>query len=237
MTELLYQKDSYLKEFDAKILEIKGNSILLDRTAFHPLSGGLDSDKGVIKYNGSEYNVVHVYLESEDSVWHDLGIASELGAGYIVKGVIDWERRYKIMKLHTASHILSSIMFNKYGALVTGGHIDDEHAKDDFSLESSERSIFEEAVGEVNKIIQKCLDVKIYFLDREEALKIPGVIKLAQRSPPNMKYLRIVDISGVDIQADGGPHVRNTGEIGGIVLEKVENKGRARKRLYYRLKE
>lgn len=237
MTELLYQKDSYLKEFKAKILEIKDNSILLDRTAFHPLSGGLDSDKGMIIYDGSNYNVVQAYFESEDNVWHVLDVKPEFGVGENVKGVIDWERRYKLMKLHTASHILSSIMFNRYGALVTGGHIDVFHAKDDFSLESSEKSIFEEVVNETNNVIRKCLDVKIYFLDREEALNIPGIVKLAQRMPPNVKFLRIVEIPGVDVQADGGPHVKNTGEIGEIVLERVENKGRGRKRIYYKLKE
>ncbi|MCX8189375.1 MAG: alanyl-tRNA editing protein AlaXM [Nitrososphaeria archaeon] len=237
LTELLYQKDSYLKEFKAKILEIKDNSILLDRTAFHPLSGGLDSDKGMIIYDGSNYNVVQAYFESEDNVWHVLDVKPEFGVGENVKGVIDWERRYKLMKLHTASHILSSIMFNRYGALVTGGHIDVFHAKDDFSLESSEKSIFEEVVNETNNVIRKCLDVKIYFLDREEALNIPGIVKLAQRMPPNVKFLRIVEIPGVDVQADGGPHVKNTGEIGEIVLEKVENKGRGRKRIYYKLKE
>ncbi|MEM3786821.1 MAG: alanyl-tRNA editing protein, partial [Nitrososphaeria archaeon] len=157
--------------------------------------------------------------------------------GKTVMGIIDWERRYRLMKLHTASHILSSIMFNKYGALITGGHIDVYHAKDDFSLESSERSIFEEVVEETNKVIKNCLDVKIYFLEREKALNIPGIIKLAQRTPPNIKFLRIVEIPGIDIQADGGPHVKNTREIGGIALEKVENKGRGRKRIYYKLKE
>lgn len=237
LTELLYQNDSYLKEFEAKILEIRANGILLDRTVFHPVSGGLDSDRGIIKYGKLEYNVVQAYFESEDNVWHILDGKPEFDVGKTVMGIIDWERRYRLMKLHTASHILSSIMFNKYGALITGGHIDVYHAKDDFSLESSERSIFEEVVEETNKVIKNCLDVKIYFLEREKALNIPGIIKLAQRTPPNIKFLRIVEIPGIDIQADGGPHVKNTREIGGIALEKVENKGRGRKRIYYKLKE
>lgn len=237
MTELLYQKDSYMKEFKAKILEIKGNSILLDRTVFHPLSGGLASDKGIIRYGCAECNVAQAYIEDEDNVWHVLEVRPEVYVGEVVEGVIDWERRYKLMKLHTASHIISSIMLNRHCALITGGHIDVFHAKDDFSLESSERSIFEEVVEETNKVIRKCLDVKIYFLDREEALNIPGIIKLAQRAPPNVKFLRIVEIPGIDVQADGGPHVKNTCEIGEIVLERVENKGKGRKRIYYKLKE
>ena len=236
LTELLYQIDSYLKEFDAKVIEVRGNSVMLDRTAFHPLSGGLDSDRGIIRYGSQEYNVLQASLESEEKVWHALDIVPKFNVGDKVVGLIDWDKRYKIMKLHTASHILSSIMFNRYGALITGGHIDAEHAKDDFNLQSSDKAVFEEAVEETNNIIQKGLDVKIYFLDRDEALKIPGVIKLAQRIPPNVRLLRIVEILGVDVQADGGPHVRNTREIGGIVLEKVENKGKGRKRIYYRLR-
>jgi len=236
LTELLYQIDSYLKEFDAKVIEIRGKSVMLDRTAFHPLSGGLDSDRGVIRCGSQEYNVLQVSLESEEKVWHELDVVPKFSVGDKVVGLIDWDKRYRMMKLHTASHILSSIMFNRYGALITGGHIDAEHARDDFSLQSSDKAVFEEAVEETNNIIQKGLDVKIYFLERDEALKIPGIIKLAQRTPPNVRLLRIVEILGVDIQADGGPHVRNTREIGGIVLEKVENKGKGRKRIYYRLR-
>jgi len=236
LTELLYQIDSYLKEFDAKVIEIRGKSVMLDRTAFHPLSGGLDSDRGVIRRGSQEYNVLQVSLESEEKVWHELDVVPKFSVGDKVVGLIDWDKRYRMMKLHTASHILSSIMFNRYGALITGGHIDAEHARDDFSLQSSDKAVFEEAVEETNNIIQKGLDVKIYFLERDEALKIPGIIKLAQRTPPNVRLLRIVEILGVDIQADGGPHVRNTREIGGIVLEKVENKGKGRKRIYYRLR-
>ncbi|MCL7399591.1 MAG: alanyl-tRNA editing protein [Thaumarchaeota archaeon] len=236
LTELLYQIDSYLKEFDAKVIEIRGKSVMLDRTAFHPLSGGLDSDRGVIRCSSQEYNVLQVSLESEEKVWHELDVVPKFSVGDKVVGLIDWDKRYRMMKLHTASHILSSIMFNRHGALITGGHIDAEHARDDFSLQSSDKAVFEEAVEETNNIIQKGLDVKIYFLERDEALKIPGIIKLAQRTPPNVRLLRIVEILGVDIQADGGPHVRNTREIGGIVLEKVENKGKGRKRIYYRLR-
>lgn len=237
LTELLYQRDSYLREFEARVLDVKGSSVLLDRTAFHPLSGGLDSDRGIIRFGSQQYNVVNAAFGPSEEVWHNLETAPDFTVGDVVSCEIDWDRRYKIMKLHTAAHILSSIMFNKYGALVTGGHIDDEHAKDDFSLQSTERAVFEDAVDEANRIIQKGVEVKIYFLERDEALKIPGVVKLAQRSPPNIKVLRIVEIPGVDVQADGGPHVKNTREIGGIVLEKVENKGKGRKRLYYRLRQ
>ncbi|MEM3509305.1 MAG: alanyl-tRNA editing protein, partial [Nitrososphaerota archaeon] len=146
---------------------------------------------------------------------------------------IDWNRRYKLMRLHTAAHIISSIMYKDYGALITGGHIDENYAKDDFSLEKFDKKIFEEAIRKANEIVKKAIEVKIYFLKREEALKIPGIIKLAEKMPPEVEKLRIVEIPEVDIQADGGPHVKNTKEIGEIILLKIENKGKNKKRIYY----
>lgn len=236
MTELLFQKDSYLKEFNAIVLDVHENNIVLDRTAFHPLTGGVDCDLGFITYGSETYRIQQVTEEKPTGdILHTVEGVPIIKIGGSIVGLINWERRYKLMKLHTAAHILSSILYKKYGALVTGGHIDTEHAKDDFSLESSDKSVFEEAIKETNVVIDKGIEVKIYFLSREEALKIPGVIKLAQRTPPDINTLRIVEIPDIDIQADGGPHVSNTKEIGSIAIEKIENKGKGRKRVYYRL--
>jgi misacylated tRNA(Ala) deacylase len=236
LTELLFQKDSYLKEFNAKLLSIQESNIVLDRTAFHPLTGGVDCDLGSISTMSETYRIVKVTEDKvTGNVLHNIEEVPKIKIGDNVTGSIDWARRYKLMKLHTAAHILSSILFKKYGAYVTGGHIDAEHAKDDFNLESSDKSVFDEAVRETNEVISRGAEVKIYFLSREEALKIPGIIKLAQRAPPNINTLRIVEIQDVDIQADGGPHVANIKEISGITIEKVENKGKGRKRVYYKL--
>ena len=153
-----------------------------------------------------------------------------------MKGIIDWERRYRLMRLHTAAHIISAIMYRDYGALITGGHVYPDYARDDFSIEKFDRSIFEDAIAKANEIVKRGLEVRIYWLKREEALKIPGVVKLAERMPPEVKLLRIVEIPGVDIQADGGPHVKNTSEIGEIVLLKLENRGKKKKRVYYTVK-
>ena len=152
-----------------------------------------------------------------------------------VHGVIDWERRYRMMRLHTASHVIAAVLYKRYGALVTGGHITPEMARDDFNLSMvvDWKAAIREAVEEANRIIAKCLEVKIYWLPREEALKIPGVVKLAERLPPSVERLRIVEIPGVDIQADGSPHVKNTCEIGRIKLLKLESRGRRRRRAYY----
>lgn len=236
MTVLLFQNDSYLKDFEATVVGVQDNAVVLDRTAFHPLSGGVDHDTGTLSVNQNQYNVIQVNEDKlTGSVFHVVEGKPDVSVGDKVQGSINWERRYSLMKLHTAAHILSSILYRKYNALVTGGQIDPQHAKDDFSLESSDKQVFEDAIEATNSIIEKGLEVKVYFLSREDALKIPGIVKLAQRAPPNLNVLRIVEIPGFDVQADGGPHVKNTKEIGKIVLEKVENKGKGRKRVYYKL--
>ncbi len=234
MTELLYERDSYLLEFEAVVMEVSGNGVVLDRTAFHPLSGGVANDTGVIRHENDEYRIVNV-VKSEGRIIHVVEPEPGFKAGCRITGVIDWERRYRLMKLHTADHILAAVLYREYSALVTGGHIDPEKAKSDFSLEKGGKELFKQAIEKVNQIIARSIDVKIYFLPREEALKIPGIVKLAGRMPPDVKMLRIVEIPGVDIQADGGPHVSNTAEIGRIKLLKVENKGRGKKRVYFTL--
>ncbi len=238
MTEKLFMKDSYLKTCEATVQEIRNNQVVLDRTIFHPLSGGVSNDIGKIIYLNKEYDIVEVREDKEsESIVHVLSTTPEFKVGSTVRCELDWSRRYKLMKLHTAAHILSAIMYNEHNALITGGHIEPEEAKDDYSIEKADRSLFEDAIRKVNEIASRAIEVKVYFLPREEALKIKGVVKLAERAPPNLKELRIVEIPGVDIQADGGPHVRNTSEIGRIVLLKVENKGKNRKRVYYKLLE
>ena len=237
MTELLYQKDSYLREMDAHVIKVVEGGVVLDRTVFHPRSGGVAHDTGTLNCCGRTYRVVKVGRDRETGeVVHYLDTTDGLEKGAEVHGVIDWDRRYRLMRLHTAAHIISAVMFRDYGALITGGDIQPEKAKDDFSIESMDKSIFEDAVRKANEVVEQGIELKIYWVSREEALKIPGVVKLANRMPPDIKELRIVEIPGIDIQADGGPHVKNTKEIGRIVLLKVENKGRNRKRMYYTVK-
>lgn len=235
--KLLFQEDSYLREFTARVVSVDGEKVMLDKTAFHPRpAGGLDADTGVLRKGGEEYRVVDVIVENGQVVHVVPG--NRLEPGDVVTGVIDWERRYRMMKLHTASHILAAVLYDRYGALVTGGHITPEVARDDFDLSMVEgdwKKVLTEALEEVNSIIKKCIEVKVYWLPRAEALKIPGLVKLADKLPPEEENVRIVEIPGVDIQADGGPHVRNTCEIGGVRLVKLESKGRRRRRIYYTL--
>ncbi len=236
MTKLLYQEDSYLKEFTAKVLDIEGNKVVLDKTAFHPRSGGLDCDTGyIITPSGTKIRVTEVIFDKDaGDVIHVLEKQSpELRAGDEIKGVIDWDRRYRMMRLHTAAHIISAIMYRDHGAKITGGHITPEKGYDDYDLDVFDPQIFAEAINKANDVVKQGIEVKIYWMRREEALKVPGIVKLASRMPPNVAKLRIVEIPGIDIQADGGPHVRNTAEIGRIVFLKAVNKGKKRKRVYY----
>ncbi|MCX8184798.1 MAG: alanyl-tRNA editing protein AlaXM [Sulfolobales archaeon] len=232
-TELLYLNNSYLKEFEAVVVDVVGNYVTLDRTAFHPTAGGVDKDLGLLVREDVVYEVIDVVMEAGDVVKHVVRSASGLSPGAVVRGVIDWNRRYRLMRLHTASHILSAIMYRDFNALITGGHIYPEYARDDFDFERFEREVFEEAFQKVNDVVKQGLEVKIYWLPRDEALRIPGITKLAQKALPQVPHLRIVEIPGIDIQADGGPHIRNTSEIGFVRLMKVENRGKKRKRVYY----
>ena len=241
MTKLLFQYDSYLKEFEATIKKIENDKVFLDQTAFHPRpSGGLDADTGflLIPSTDIKVRVIDTFIEN-DEVAHRVDNASALKKDMKVKGIIDWERRYRMMKLHTASHIITALLYKRYNAKVTGGHITPEMARDDFDLSNVEdwKRALEEAVEEANSIASKCIEVKVYWLSREEALKIPGIVKLAERAPPNVEVVRVVEIPGIDIQLDGAPHVKNTCEIGRIKILKIESKGRRRKRLYYTLEE
>ncbi len=234
MAELIYQRDSYLREHDAHIVKIIDDRVYLDKTIFHPRSGGVDHDTGYIVAGDKRFKVVRVFFDRElGDVAHYVEDPAGLDEGMSVRLMLNWDRRYRLMRLHTAAHILAAVMYKNHKALITGGNISPDKAYDDYSLETMDKGLFQRVVEEANEIVEKGIEVKIYWLPREEALKIPGVVKLASRMPPDVKYLRIVEIPGVDIQADGGPHVRNTREIGRIVLLKIANKGRRRKRLYY----
>lgn len=239
-TRLLFQEDSYLKEFDATVTRVDGNRVYLDATAFHPRpSGGLDADTGkLVLPDGTTLRVVDTLAEG-DEVAHIVEEGAErLQPGMRVHGVIDWERRYRMMQLHTASHVLAAVLYERYGVRVTGGHIAPDMARDDFEIAVDDwKNAIMEAVEETNRILKRCIEVKIYWLPREEAMRIPGIVKLADKMPPDVEKLRIVEIPGIDIQADGGPHVRNTCEIPGIRVVKLQSRGRRRKRAYYTLAE
>lgn len=226
--------DSYLKEFDAKVVETLGDNVVLDRTAFHPRGGGLPEDIGILIRDGEEFRVVQV-LSEEGKVLHNVS-GHRLNIGDKVRGVLDWERRYMIMRMHTGIHALAATFNRKTGALITGNQVNVDKSRLDMNLEKIDRELINDVFSETNRELALGRAVKIYYLPREEALKIPGIVKLAEAAPPNVEKLRIVEIEGLDIQADGGPHVANTREVGELVLLKIENRGRNNRRVYFTLK-
>ncbi|MEM0076633.1 MAG: alanyl-tRNA editing protein AlaXM [Thermoproteota archaeon] len=234
MTKLLYMDNSYLKEFEAEVVEIDGNEVVLDQTAFYPRGGGLPEDTGVITKGLENYTVDQVRKEG-DKVFHRL-TSLGLSLGDKIKGTINWEKRYTIMRMHTGIHALASVFNKKTGALITGNQVNTDKSRLDVNIEKFDRKLIEDVFLETNEELAKGKNVKIYYLPREEALKIPGIVKLAEAMPPNVEKLRIVEIEGLDIQADGGPHVSNTKEVGELVLNKVENKGKNNRRVYFTLK-
>lgn len=233
MSELLYMDDSYLKEFDARVVEVSGDKVLLNRTAFYPIGGGLPSDTGVLRRGEEEFRVNEVKKEG-DKVWHRVP-NHDLSPEDAVRGIIDWDRRYRVMRMHTALHALIAVMNRKFGVLVTGNQVAPDRSRVDVNLERPDRELVQRAIEETNEELAKGLPVKIYYMPREEAMNIPGIVKLAEALPPSVERLRIVEIEGLDIQADGGPHVSNTKEVGRIAFLKIENKGRDNRRIHFTL--
>jgi len=233
MTKLLYQDDSYLKEFDTNVVSVDGNKIELERTVFYPEGGGQPGDVGVLNSNGADYNVVGVKKEN-GKIMHELGNEG-LKKGDKVKGAIDWQRRYKFMRMHTASHSLAAIFNKESGALITGNQIGEEQTRFDFNLENFDRELIDKLVEMTNKLMAQGKPVNISYKSREEAMQIPAVVKLAKGLPESIKTLRLVEIEGIDLQADGGTHVRNTSEVGNIKVERLENKGKNNRRIYFSL--
>lgn len=235
MAKALYLEDSYLKECDATVISVKdGKYVVLDQTIFYPKGGGQPWDTGkIIKDNNEIFNVVYAGKFSGE-ISHEVDHAG-LGEGDKVHCILNWERRYRLMRSHTAAHLFASILCSGTGALVTGNQIEEDKIRFDFSLEQFDREILTEYIDKANELLKKDIPVKWYELPREEALKIPGVIKMAEAFPPEIPHLRIVEIVGIDKQTDGGTHVKNLKEVGDIKLLKAENKGKNNRRVYFSL--
>jgi len=234
MTKALYSEDSYLKECDSVIVSVKdGKYVALDRTIFYPKGGGQPWDTGKIIRESEVYNVVYVGKFSGE-VSHEVDHAG-LKEGDRVHCLLNWERRYRLMRSHTAAHVFASLLCTGAGVLVTGNQLEEDKIRFDFSLEKFDRGILQEYVDKANELFKKDIPVKWYELPREEALKIPGLIKMAEAFPPDISRLRVVEIVGVDKQADGGTHVKNLKEVGQIRLLKTENKGKSNRRIYFAL--
>ena len=235
-TELLYQTDSYLSEFTAEVVspDPATRSVILDRTAFYPGGGGQPCDSGEFRFGSSVSKVVEV-RRAGDQVLHILEEGATLpDPGSPVTGAIDWERRYQLMRTHTALHVLCGVVFRDYGASVTGGNMTPDHARMDFEMDSADFTPerVAEIVASANAEIASDRDIRVRILPRDEALAIPDLIRTkVNLLPPGISEIRTVEIVGLDLQADGGTHVANTREVGGLVVTGTRSKGKSNKRL------
>ena len=230
MTELLFHEQSYLREFDASVTDVTTAGVVLDRTAFYIGGGGQPSDVGVLYAGGQEYAVSGVKRDS--GLLLHLIDGERPGAGSRVSGRIDWERRYRLMRTHTALHILCGVIWRDYGALVTGGNMQPGEARMDFELERMTADFAEEVEAKINEEVNAARSVLVANLSREEAEQVPDLIRTKiNLLPANIHEVRTVDIRGLDVQADGGTHVDNTTEVGRIRVVGHESKGRINKRL------
>ena len=240
MTELLYLKDSYLTEFDAKVASVKdGKYVTLNKTCFYPNSGGQPHDEGTLKTkDGKEYKVIFVGKFSGD-VSHEIenSDSTSLNENDEVHCTIDWDRRYKLMRSHTAAHVVSGVIAKELGAQIHGNQKSLEKIRIDFNTEQFDKDYLRELVKKSNDIISTKLNVNVYFTTKEELEKNPNLLKLAKGLPEDVGEVRIVDIEGFDKQPCGGTHVKNLEEIGELDFIKAENRGKNNRRLYFKLKE
>ena len=234
MTELLYQTDSYLREFTAQVLTIEDGAWVLDRTAFYPGGGGQPADKGLVRWQGHDYGLTKV-RKIADRVLHWIEAENSQPlppAGAEVSGIVDWEHRYKLMRTHTALHILCGVIWRDYGAQVTGGNMQPLKARMDFELEHMSVDFASEVESKINLEVADARTVSVDILPREKAFQIPDLIRTKiNLLPESITRVRVVEIEGLDLQADGGTHVANTQEVGRIQVVKHESKGKINKRL------
>jgi len=234
MTELLCQTDSYLHEFEAQVVEVVEGGVVLDRTAFYPSGGGQPSDVGKLSSDEGEWEVTKVKKES-GRVVHKLN-GDPPPVGTAVRGALDWERRYQLMRTHTAMHVLCGVIWRDYQASVTGGNMEPLRGRMDFEFASLQRELVSEIEQKINVEIAAARPVSVRILPREEAFQIPDLIRTKiNLLPPQITQVRVVEIEGLDLQADGGTHVANTSEVGPIRIVDYKSKGRINKRLVVEL--
>jgi misacylated tRNA(Ala) deacylase len=233
--EELASKDSYLNRAEGSVISAEEGALVLDRTVFYARGGGQPGDTGVVRWDGGEIRV-------SDTKRRD-GVITHFVEGDVlpepgtpVEGVIDWDRRYTIMRTHTALHALSGVVWREYGAKVTGGNMEEGTARMDFELDSISVEFGQEVERRLNAELVKGYPTEVVYLARDAAVKDPDLIRTKVNLIPEwVEEIRVVDIVGLDRQADGGTHVRSTLEVGQIQVVKTESKGKSNKRMKIQL--
>ncbi len=243
MTELLYHTDSYLQTFEAAVTSVddENHAVVLDQTAFYPGGGGQPADRGKLSLLEDETQVFSVKRAKKagPQILHLIEGSEPLPqVGARLRGQIDWDLRYKLMRTHTAMHILCGVIFRDYGASVTGGDMEPLKGRMDFEFETMHRELVEKIEAAINQEVAKAHPVRTAILPRQEAFQIPDLIRTKiNLLPEGIQEVRVVEIVGLDLQADGGTHVQNTSEVGHIRVLDYKSKGKINKRIYVEIEE
>ena len=229
-TKLLYQTDSYLKQFSARVLARQDGALILDQTAFYPGGGGQPADGGFIRWAGQELALRKIEKKGEAVLHYCDSDAPQPGDK--IAGVLDWERRYALMRTHTALHILCGVIWRDFGAQVTGGNMEPLKGRLDFELEHLSADFAKQVETKLNLEIAAAREIRVRILPRAEAFQIPDLIRTKiNLLPEGIQHVRTVELVGLDLQADGGTHVANTREVGSIKIVGHESKGKINKRI------
>jgi misacylated tRNA(Ala) deacylase len=234
MTDLLCLTDSYLQQFKAEVTGHVDGGVVLDRTAFFPGGGGQPADSGVLQAAGGQWPVTGLKRVSGQLAHLIEGEPPALGTA--VTGQLDWERRYQLMRTHTALHVLCGVIWRDYHASVTGANMEPLHGRMDFEFETMRQELVAEIEAAVNREIDAGRPVQVKILPRAEAFQIPDLIRTKiNLLPEGIQEVRTVEIVGLDLQADGGTHVANTAEVGRVQVVDYKSKGKINKRIYVEL--
>jgi len=229
-TRPIYHTDSTIRTFDATVIAVNGQAVALDATAFFPGGGGQPSDSGFLTDGARTWPVVKVRREGA-LIWHEVE-GEPPAVGSAVRGELDWARRYALMRTHTALHILCGVVWRDYGAKVTGGNMEPLRGRMDFEFETLRGELVREIEERVNAEVAAARPVRVSFLPRAEADRHPDLIRTKiNLLPPGITVVRVVEIEGLDTQADGGTHVTNTREVGRIRVLDYHSKGKINKRI------
>ncbi len=244
MTELICHVDSYIRDFTAQVSAVQAdqNMVILDRTAFYPGGGGQPYDVGTLVVGEQTLAISKVRRQGHD-IWHEVEVKVEdegllplPQVGCEITGHVDWERRYRLMRTHTALHILCGVVWRDYGAQVTGGNMEPLKGRMDFEFEALHQALVQEIEAKVNAEVASAREIRVRDVPRAEAFQIPDLIRTKiNLLPEGIEEVRTVEIVGLDLQADGGTHVANTQEVGQIRIVDYKSKGRINKRLHIEL--
>ncbi len=230
MTENMAAQDAYAREMGAKVVEVGDGGVVLDRTVFYARGGGQPGDTGRLTWEGGAVDVTDTFYRDGRHIHGVSGTPPPSGTR--VHGAIDWARRYTLMRTHTALHVLSAIIFRDFDAKVTGGNMEPGTARMDFELDGISVEFGREVEEALNAALAEDHPVRVLFMPRAEALADPDLIRTkVNLLPESIDPIRVIDIAGLDRQADGGTHVANTTEVGRVEVVKTESKGKANKRI------